>query len=106
MNHLNPCCDYRLICPNGKQTLKLSNTFGTVVFLAIGKYINLTQYKQIVKKVSTQKLVLTSRHVTVKMKNISRMLQKFIIKNLDWKILMNRGNKTASWNDKLDLEVL
>ena len=50
MNHLNPCCDYRLICSNGKQTLKLSNTFGTVVFLAIGKYINLTQYKQIVKK--------------------------------------------------------
>ena len=103
---LNPYCDYRLICPNGKQTLKLSNTFGTVVFLAIGKYINLTQYKQIVKKVSTQKLILTNRHVTVKMKNISRMLQKFIMKNLYWKILMNRGNNTASWNDKLDLEVL
>ena len=44
---LNPCCDYILICRNGKQISKLSNIFGRVVFLAIGKYINPTRYRQI-----------------------------------------------------------
>ena len=34
---LNPCCDYVLICQNGKQISKLNNIFGRVVFLAIGK---------------------------------------------------------------------
>ena len=38
--HLNPYCDYVLICQNGKQISKLSNIFGRIVFLAIGKYIN------------------------------------------------------------------
>ena len=39
---LNPCCDYVLMCRNAKQISKLSNIFGRVVFLAIGKYINPT----------------------------------------------------------------
>ena len=39
---LSPCYDYVLICRNGKQISKLSNIFGKVVFLAIGKYINPT----------------------------------------------------------------
>ena len=34
---MNPCCDYVLICQNGKQISKLNNIFGRVVFLAIGK---------------------------------------------------------------------
>ena len=40
---LNSCCDYVLICRNGKQIWKLSNIFGRLVFLAIGKYINPTR---------------------------------------------------------------
>ena len=39
---LNPCCDYVLICQNDNQISKLSNIFGRIVFLAIGKYINPT----------------------------------------------------------------
>ena len=39
---LNPCCDYALICQNGKQISKLSNIFGRINFLAIGKHINST----------------------------------------------------------------
>ena len=84
---LNPCCDYVLICRNGKQISKL-NIFGRVVFLAIGKYINPTRYRQISKQKVPKNLLLTSRHTSVKIKNIRRMLQKFIIKNLDQKILL------------------
>ena len=55
---LNPCCDYVLICRNGKQISKLSNIFGTVVFLAIRKYINSTRYRQIIETESAEKLTL------------------------------------------------
>ena len=55
---LNPCCDYVLICRNGKQISKLSNIFGRVVFLAIGKYINPTRYRQIIETESAEKLTL------------------------------------------------
>ena len=41
---LNPCCDYVLICRNGKQISKLSNIFGRVVFLAIGKYTHILSH--------------------------------------------------------------
>ena len=53
---LNPCFDYVLICRNGNQISKLSNIFGRVVFLAIGKYINLTRYRQIIETESAEKL--------------------------------------------------
>ena len=53
---LNPCCDYVLICRNGKQILKLSNIFGRIVFLAIGKYINPTKYRQIIETESAENL--------------------------------------------------
>ena len=55
---LNPCCVYFSICRNGKQISKLSNIFGRVVFLAIGKHINPTQYRQIIETESAEKLAL------------------------------------------------
>ena len=55
---LNPCCDYVLICRNGKQISKLSNIFGRVVFLAIGKYINPRRYRLIIETESAEKLTL------------------------------------------------
>ena len=55
---MNPCCDYVLICLNGKQISKLSNIFGRLVFLAIGKYINPTRYRQINETESAEKLTL------------------------------------------------
>ena len=61
---LNPCCDYVLICRNGKQ-------------------ISSSSKQEVLKN-----LLLTSRYISVKIKNISRMLQKFINKNLDQKILL------------------
>ena len=53
---LNPCCDYILICRNGKQISKLSNILGRGVFLAIGKYINPTRYRQIINTESAERL--------------------------------------------------
>ena len=53
---LNPCCGYDLICRNGKQISKLSNIFGRIAFLAIGKYINPTRYRQIIETESAEKL--------------------------------------------------
>ena len=53
---LNPCCDYVLICRNGKQISKLSNIFGRIAFLAIGKWINPTRYRQIIETESAEKL--------------------------------------------------
>ena len=84
---LNPCCDYVLICRNGKQISKLSNIFGRVVFLAIGKYINPTRHRQIIETESAEKLTLDEQTCLVKIKNIHGMLRKFIIRSLDRKIL-------------------
>ena len=53
---LNPCCDYVLIYRNGKQISNLSNIFGRVVYLATGKYINLTRYRQIIETENAEKL--------------------------------------------------
>ena len=52
----HPCCDYVLICRNNKQILKLSSIVGRVVFLAIGKYLNPTRYRQIIETESAEKL--------------------------------------------------
>ena len=56
---LNPCCDYVLICLNGKRISKLSNIFGRLVFLAIGKYINPTRYRQINETESAEQTCLS-----------------------------------------------
>ena len=56
--HFNPCCDYVLICRNGSRSRNLSNIFGRVVFLAIGKYINPTRYRQFIETESAEKLTL------------------------------------------------
>ena len=85
---LNPCCDHVLICQNGKQISKLSNIFGRIVFLATGKCIKPTRYRQIIETESTENLLLRSRHFSVKIESLRRMLQKLITKKLNWKILL------------------
>ena len=54
--HLNPACNYFLVCRNGKQISKLTNIFGRIVYEAIGKYINPTRYRQIIETESIEKL--------------------------------------------------
>ena len=68
---LNPCCDYVLICRNGKQISKLSNIFGRIVFLAIRKYISPTRYRQL----------LTSKHFSMKIKTYVKCCKNSLPKN-------------------------
>ena len=53
---LNPACDFLLINRNGKQLSQLSNIFGRTVYLAIGKYIHPTRYRQIIETESLTRL--------------------------------------------------
>ena len=60
MNYIRPrlnlACNYLLVCRNGKQISKLNNIFGRIVYEAIGKYVNLTRYHQIIEIESIEKL--------------------------------------------------
>jgi len=58
---LNPLCDYLLLSRNGTQLQKLTDIFGRIVYLAIGKYINPTRYRQIVETESAAKLDVEER---------------------------------------------
>ena len=53
---LNPTCHYVLVTKNGTQHSQLSHIFGRIVFLAIGKYINPTRYRQIIETESVSRL--------------------------------------------------
>ena len=53
---LRPVCDYLLITRNGTQLTQLSSIFGRMVFLAIGKYIHPTRYRQIIETESAAQL--------------------------------------------------
>ena len=53
---LNPICNYVLVTRNGNQLSQLSHIFGRVVYLAIGKYINPTRYRQIIETESVSRL--------------------------------------------------
>ena len=57
--HLNPACNYLLVCRNGKQILKLIYLVvleNCIFQLAIGKYINPSCYRQIIETESIEKL--------------------------------------------------
>ena len=52
----NPQCDYVLVTRNGTKHFQLSHIFGKMVFLAIGKYIHPTRYRQIIETESAENL--------------------------------------------------
>lgn len=53
---LQPTCNYLLVTRNGKQLTTLSDVFGSLVYQAIGKYINPTRYRQIIETESAERL--------------------------------------------------
>ena len=55
---LQPSCSYLLTNRNGKQFCKLTDSFSILVFEAIGKYVNTTRYRQIIKTESYNNLEL------------------------------------------------
>lgn len=55
---LNPSCEFLLVNRNGMQIASLSDVLGRIVYLAIGKYIHPTRYRQIIETESSQNLSL------------------------------------------------
>ena len=53
---LNPVCNYLLVTRNGTQLSQLTNVFGRMVYLAIGKFVNPTRYRQIIETESLTNL--------------------------------------------------
>ena len=53
---INPQCDYLLLNRNGMEFQKLTDLLSVLVFLAIGKYIHPTRYRQIIETESGNKL--------------------------------------------------
>ena len=53
---LNPQCNYLLVSRTGKQIRQLCDVFGRLVYLAIGKHIHPTRYRQIIETESATKL--------------------------------------------------
>ena len=112
---LNPCCDYVLVCRNGKQISKLRNIFGRIVFLAIGKYKQTCRYdidKQTsqtclsedqkhmsnVTKIHYQKL--RSEYVAMKTKSCLEKLQESSKSSEQ----LAAVNKTTHSSNKIDFE--
>ena len=60
---LNPSCDFLLITSTGKQNTKLSAMLGRMTFLAIGKYISPTRYRQIIETESSEKLTVEEQQL-------------------------------------------
>ena len=63
---LNPTCDYVLLTRTGKQIKQLSDIFGRMVYLAIGKHIHPTRYRQIIETESASKLTTEEQEVLSK----------------------------------------
>ena len=95
---LNQCCDRVLICRNGKQISKLSNIFGRVVFLAMGKYINPTRYKQIIETERDGKLTLGEQTCLSEDRKHTSNVAKILYQKLRSE---NIAMKTKSYLEKL-----
>ena len=86
---LNSQCDYLLVNRNGLQFQKLTDLLSVLVFQAIGKYIHLTRYRQIIE--NRKHIQVEPRLVymyELKIRSTARTLREFIIKNCDLETLL------------------
>ena len=90
---LQPSCSYLLTNRNGKQFCKLTDSFSILVFEAIGKYVNPTRYRQIIKTESCNNLDQANAPGYQRIRNTAHKLQKRIIKKRDreWLPSVDRG---------------
>ena len=79
---LNPQCSYLLITSTGKQNTKLSTMMGRMTFLAIGKYINPTRYRQIIETESAEKLTIEEQQILSEDQKHSSIVAKVHYKKL------------------------
>ena len=79
---LNPTCEYLLVSRNGIQLRQLSHIFGRIVFLAIGKYINPTRYRQIIETESVSNLDSNDQNIlSQNQKHTSRVAKSTLSKD-------------------------
>ena len=91
-NRLNPTCDYLLVSRNGTQLKQLSNIFGRMVFLAIGKYVNPTRFRQIVETESVEKLTVEEQQTLSEDQKHSSRVAKVHYQKLHSRDVAEKGN--------------
>ena len=73
---LKPLCDFLLVNRNGLQFSKLTDLMSNLVYDAIGKYIHLTRYRQLVHI----SFLYMNSFGSLKIKNTVQLWQEFITK--------------------------
>ena len=86
-SRLNPQSDYLLLSTNGHQFQSLTTAMRMLVHQAIGKYINLTRYRQIIETESSERLTLEEQqYVSEDQKHSSRVAKIFYRKKQSKKV--------------------
>ena len=90
---LSPQCNYLLISRNGKQLTKLSDIFGRMVYVAIGKYINPTRLRQIIETESAERLDHNNQQIISEdQKHTSRVAKVFYKKQKSQEVAVKAKN--------------
>ena len=90
---LNPQCDYVLLSTNGTQFQSLTTSMTMLVHEAIGKYIHLTRYRQIVETESSERLTLEEQHFITEDQKHSSHVAKDHYKKMQSRIVAIEGKK-------------
>ena len=90
---LNPKCNFVLVTKNGNQLSQLSHIFGRVVFIAIGKYINPTRYRQIVETESASRLDITEQNILSRDQKHTSNVARIHYQKLESKEMAMKGNE-------------
>ena len=93
---LNPVSDYVLVCRNGKQLNKFSDTFGRVVYQEIGKYVNPTRYRQIIEIESAMRLETTDQAALSQDQKHTSHLAKVHYQKLHSRAIAERGQESMN----------
>ena len=105
--HINPACNYLLLCRNRKQISKLTNTSGRIVYEAIRKYINPTRYRQIIETESIEKLDTTEQaNLSQDQKHTSTVAKRHYQKGKSEDIAAQAKNIMDKLRDKSESSVL
>ena len=87
---LNPRCDYVLVTRNGGQHSKLGEVMSKLVFVAIGKYVHPTRYRQIVETQSLNQLSCSEQRILSEDQKHSSAVAKIHNKSSDRANLLSR----------------
>ena len=90
---LNPTCEYLLVSRNGIQLRQLSHIFGRIVFLAIGKYINPTRYRQIIETESVSNLDSNDQNILSQNQKHTSRVAKVHYQKMQSRVIAEKGQR-------------